>query len=340
VIEAADLPADPVAFFEAAYERGWTDGLPVIPATEERVRAMLGGLAPDISLGPMPLSGAELTHHLLAVNGVMAGCRPDAFPALLAAAAAVLDPAFNLLGVQATTHPAGPVLVFNGPIRLDLGIAAGAGCLGPGTRANLTIGRALRLALINVGGAVPGAGDPSTQGQPGKLAFVVAENEEESPWEPLAVGRAFGAGQSVVTVLAGEGPRSINDSVSGAPALIDSLAGATTLPTHNNWFYDSNVLFLLCPEHAQVLARAGLGRIDVQTAIFERARIPVERFSPDLVQRYGPTWKLAENQPGFVRLVACPEDVMIAVAGGAGRHSSFVASFGNTRAVSRAVSSR
>jgi hypothetical protein len=270
----------------------------------------------------------------------MAGCQPDAFPAVVAAATATLDQAFNLLGVQATTHPAGPVLIYSGEVRQRLGMASGAGCLGPGWRANLTIGRALRLALMNVGGALPGITDLATQGHPGKLAFVVAENEEESPWEPLSVSLGFRAGESVVTALAGEGPRSVNDSVSGAPALIDSLAVSMCVPTHTNWFYDSNVLLMLCPEHARVFSKAGLARIDVQTGIFERARLGVERFSRDVVDRYGATWKLADDDPGSVRIVARPEDVLLVVAGGAGRHSSFVASFGNTRAASRALSSR
>lgn len=336
MITYEELPADPEGFFEAAYGLGWTDGLPVIPPTPEQVEAMLGGRAPDHSLGQAPPAGAELTNQLAAVNAVMAGCSPAMFDAVAAALSATLAPEFNLLGVQATTHPAGPVLVFNGPARLTLGLASGTGCLGPGFRANLTIGRAVRLCFINVGGAAPGVGDLSTQGQPGKLSFVLAENEEESPWEPLSSALGFDTDQSVVTVLAGEGPRNINDAGSLARGLMVSLVASLVVPTFNNWYYDGNILLILCPEHAQTLATGGMSRADVQQELFELAHARRHQFSPDLLGRYGSGLKPAPGALERVRIVAEPKDILVAVAGGAGRHSSFVASFGNTRAVSRA----
>jgi hypothetical protein len=334
-MDSVELPADADEFFAAAYELGWTDGLPVIPPTEDRVEEMLGGRPADESLGAMPPANADLTLGLLAVNAVMAGCSAESFPALVAAASALLEPDFNLLAIQATTHPTGPVAVYNGSVRARLGLAAGTGSLGPGPRANLTLGRALRLTLLNVGGASPGIADLATQGQPGKLAFVTAENEEESPWEPLSVALGFSPGDDVVTVLAGEGPRNVNDANSRAAGLLHSLAASLTVPTFNNWFYDSNVLLLLCPEHASALATGGLSRADVQAELFRRARLPESAFSPDVIERYGGGLKRADDDADRTRLVASPEDILIAVVGGAGRHSSFVASFGNTRVVSR-----
>lgn len=335
MIEAYDLPADPAEFFDAAYELGWTDGLPVIPPTSERVAAMLAGRPSMTSLGPMAPLGADLTHELIAINAVMAGCTPELFPVLATTMAAILEPEFNLLGVQATTHPAGPVVLVNGPVRFEVGLASGTGCMGPGFRANATVGRAVRLCMLNVGGAVPGSTDLSTQGQPGKFTFVVAENEEESPWPPLSVARGLGSGLSAVTVLAGEGPRNINDVTSGASGLLLSLTASMAVPNINAWYYDGNVLLLLCPEHAQTLASAGLSREDVQSELLERTRLARDRFSPDILEKYGSQLKIVGD---MARIAAAPDDILVAMAGGAGRHSSFVASLGNTRAITKPVS--
>jgi hypothetical protein len=335
VIEVYDLPADPSEFFDAAYELGWTDGLPVIPPIPERVSEMLGGRPPQTTLGPVPPLGADLTYELIAINAVMAGCNPDLFAIVVTTMAAVLEPEFNLLGVQATTHPAGPVVIVNGPLRFEVGFASGTGCMGPGFRANATLGRAVRLCLLNVGGAVPGSTDLSTQAQPGKFTFVLAENEEESPWPPLSVARGLDSALSAVTVLAGESPRNINDVTSGASGLMLSLSASMTVPNMNAWYYDGNVLLLLCPEHAKILASGGLSREDLQSELLQRTRLARDRISPDIVEKYGSQLKLAGDQ---ARIAAAPEDILVAVAGGAGRHSSFVASFGNTRAITKPIS--
>ena len=194
-------------------DRGWSDGLPVAPPTPQRVEAMLAAtnLDSDHVVAEIPPIWGAATVEKLAINAVMAGCLPEYLPVLIAAVEAIADPVFNLYAIQATTHPCAPLLIINGPIREALGMNYSSGSFGPGWRANATIGRAMRLVLLNVGGGYPGVGDMSTQGAPSKFSYCVAENEEENPWEPLHVERGFRPDQSAVTVMAGEPPHNIND---------------------------------------------------------------------------------------------------------------------------------
>ena len=172
-------------------ERGWTDGLPVTPPTPERVESMLRAvdLPPYRVIAEIPPNWGGATVERLAINAVMAGCLPEYFPVIVAAVDAMSDPAFNLYAVQATTHPCAPLVIVNGPIREALGFNGSSGAFGPGWRANATIGRAIRLALLNIGGGYPGVGDMSSQGAPSKYGYCVAENEELNPWGPLHVDR-------------------------------------------------------------------------------------------------------------------------------------------------------
>src|SRR5947208_2582417 len=178
----------PEAVLAAFCERQWCDGLPIVPPTEARVLAMLGGASGDRSLGAMPPLWRLATLEKLAVNAVMAGCEPAAFPLIVAAVEAMLDPSFNLYGVQATTHSVAPLLIVHGPIAAELGVHSGSGCFGPGFRGNATIGRAIRLILLNVGGAWPGRHDMATQGSPAKFSYCIAERADASPWGPLRAG--------------------------------------------------------------------------------------------------------------------------------------------------------
>jgi hypothetical protein len=180
---------------ELYYERGWTDGLPIVPPTEDRVARMLSGTIRNAQevVGEVPPGQGEGTVEKIAINAVMVGCTPDAMPVILAALEAMLEEPFNLYGIQATTHPVAPLLIVNGPIRNKIGINSGYNVFGQGTRANATIGRAIRLILVNLGGGIPGKLDRSTQGQPSKYSFCIAENEEASPWAPLHVERGFDA---------------------------------------------------------------------------------------------------------------------------------------------------
>src|SRR5688572_28062782 len=196
-------PDDFRAFFDDIYDRGWTDGLPVIPPREEYVREMIesNGLEGDVVIANIAPDGAAATVEKIAINAVMAGCRNEYLPVLLAAVKAMAQPQFNLLWVQATTNPVAPFVVVNGPIRARIDINCGRGALGPGRRANATIGRALRLIMLNIGGAIPGEVDKAVLGQPGKFTFCLGEFEEESPWEPLHVELGLARSSSAVCVI-------------------------------------------------------------------------------------------------------------------------------------------
>ncbi|HET9853510.1 MAG TPA: hypothetical protein VFR53_00505, partial [Methylomirabilota bacterium] len=238
VVEAAlTLPEEDV--YAEFCRRDWCDGLPFVPPTAERVRAMLAGARtkPAESLGVMAPLWRECSVEKLAVNAVMAGCEPAYFPVVVAAVQALLDPAFNLFGVQATTHPVAPLIVLTGPYARTIGLHSGSGLFGPGFRANATIGRAIRLILMNVGGGWPGRGDMATQGSPAKFSYAITERDD-SPWEPLHVALGFKADQSVVTVFGGEGPHNVNDHVSTtAPGILNNVADvATSLGSNVGWY--------------------------------------------------------------------------------------------------------
>lgn len=209
------------------HRQGWTDGLPVVPPTPERVAAMLTGTQrqPDELIGLIPPRWGTATVEVIAANAVMAGCQPRYMPVIITALEALLDSRFNLYGTQATTHAVAPLLVLNGPIIDDLNFNFGYNLFGPGWQANATVGRAINLILRNVGGALPGGLDRSTAGQPGKYSFCIAENEAENPWEPLHVERGFQADQSTVTVHAAGGILDLNDRSSQSAADLIQILG-------------------------------------------------------------------------------------------------------------------
>ncbi len=306
---------------EDMFERGWTDGLPVIPPTPERVEAMLGGRDPMQSLGPVPPAHGEATLERVAACAVLAGCRPAYLPVVVAAVEAVLDPAFNAHGVAVTTQPAGPIVVVNGPGRETLGFNYGMGALGPGTRANATVGRALRLVLALTGGARPGGLDRATLGNPGKLTCCFAENQEASPWEPFHVERGFSPEATTVTVVAADAPLSISDHRSRTP---DELAATLAWAAAGQWspFWwpmDDTSLFVICPEHAALFAEASWTKERLREAMFDA----VERPAGEL--RRGETTpfvkEAADDAP--VRKWTNRDKIVLVVAGGdAGRFSA------------------
>jgi hypothetical protein len=332
--DALEVDDAPEALLEAFLEREWSDGLPIVPPTSERVAAMLGGREPARSLGPMPPLWREATLEKLAVNAVMAGCRPEYFPFVEAAVEAMLDPAFNLYGVQATTHPVAPLVVAHGPYARAVGVHAGSGCFGPGFRANATIGRAVRLILLNVGGAWPGRHDMATQGSPAKFAFCIGENEDASPWGPLVAGDA-------VTVYGGEPPHNVNDHVSTTAAGILTTVAHTGVSLGSNvgWYFSqSQLLVVFGPEHARTIAGDGFAREDVQRFLFENARLPLRTLK--LGGMWGiqdwPAWMMAvTDDDALLPQVPSPDDVLVIVAGGPGKHSAVVPNCCFSRAVSR-----
>ena len=329
-----ELDDSPEAVLAEFCKREWCDGLPIVPPTEDRVRTMLGGRDGEKSLGAMPPMWRHATLEKLAVNAVMAGCEPAYFPIIVAAVEAMLDPAFNLYGVQATTHPVAPLVVVNGSYGKSVGVHGGQGCFGPGFRANATIGRAIRLILLNVGGAWPGRYDMATQGSPAKFSYCIAENEAASPWGPLSAG-------DTVTVYGGEAPHNVNDHVSTtASGILTTVCDtAVSLGSNVGWYFSqSQLLVVLGPEHAKTIADDGLSRADVQRFVYEHARLPLGRLK--LAGMWGmhdwPAWMNAVTDPeALMPQVPSPDDVYVVVAGGSGKHSAVVPNCTFSRAVSR-----
>src|SRR6266852_2951714 len=206
----------PMDDLESWIDKGVTDGLPVVPPTRERVERMLAGStrAREELIGEVAPNYGRATAEKVAINAVMAGCRPDYLPVVLAAVEAACEPAFNLHGMSTSTHFSAPLIVVNGPIRERIGLNCSFGVFGPGYRANATIGRALRLVMINVGGAKPGETSMSTFGHPGRYTYCIAENEEASPWRPYHASHGCPEGSSAVTLFAGEAPHGISDHAS------------------------------------------------------------------------------------------------------------------------------
>ena len=324
-------------------ERGWTDGLPIVPPTETRVHEFLEHTARDARevVGVLPPRQGEATIERIAVNAVMAGCRPEYFPVVLAAIEALADPKFNLDSVQATTHPVATLLVVNGPIARTLGIQAGYNAFGQGFRANVTIGRAVRLVLMNVGGGLPGSGDRATQGSPAKIAYCVAENEAESPWEPLHVEAGLSRDSSTVTVFGAEGPHNIQDHYSNtALGVLLTVAGAMGQAGSNNLLGRGWPLLSLGPEHAATIAKEGYTKQQVKQFLYEHARFPLKRLGPEYQRQQIERWGVKDAPDTMVPIVRRPEDISIIVAGGAGKHSCWQPTFGDGTHWTRRVISR
>jgi len=267
-IELAVLEDD----MEAMFDRGWSDGLPLVPPTESRVLAMLEGTsrhAQDV-VAIVPPDLVEATVEKVAINAVMAGCKPEYLPVVLAGVEALCTDEFNIHGLLATTMPAGPVLIVNGPIANRIGMNSGHNVLGQGNRANSTIGRAVQLVVRNVGGGRPGEIDRATHGQPGKLSFCFAEDEANSPWAPLNADFGYDPGTNTVTAFAGEGVRCVVDQISRKPdSLARSLAGAVSAMLHHKLILAFDALLVIGPEHARVFAEAGWDKSKVRDTIVE-----------------------------------------------------------------------
>ena len=329
---------------ELYVERGWTDGLPIVPPTEAKVEEFLGRTSRDRLeiVAVLPPRQGEATVQKVAINAVMAGCRPEYFPVLLTAVEAVAEPAFNLDAVQATTHPVTPMLIVNGPIAKEIGLNGGYNAFGQGFRANLTIGRALRLVLMNVGGGLPGSGDRSTQGSPAKIAYCVAENEDASPWAPLHVEMGFDRDASTVTAVPCEGPHNIQDHFSTTGlGILRTIAGAMGQAGSNNLLDRGWPVLSLGPEHAATIARDGYDKQAIKEFVFEHARFPLGRLG-DEYQRMQITRHGVVDDPGtMLPIVESPDAITIVVVGGAGKHSSWQPTFGRqTRPVTRLIARR
>jgi len=321
-------------------KRGWGDGLPLVPPTPERVDAMLATATgsppppPDEPIATLPPRHGRATRRLLAVNAVLAGCPPGVLPVLVTAVRALAQPELNLRGVNATTHPVAPLLIVHGAAVGALGMNPGLGAFGPGNRANATLGRALRLMLLHVAGARPGAGDASTQGGPAKYGYCIAENEAASPWEsyPRSVGVDA---PSAVTVACGEGPHNVHDMESAAPAgILEKVASVmATLGSNNAPVSSAEFFVVLGPEHAATVAASGWTRRDVQSFLYERARLPARVLRGAFRVTQWRPWLAALGDGDAMPITDHPDNVRVLVAGGPGKHSCVIPSWGMTKSV-------
>ncbi len=328
--ELFDLPADPLEFSLECHRRGWSDGLPVIPPTPERVAAMIArsGRDPLDVVAVLPPRQGVATVELVAVSAVMAGCQPRQFEAVVAAVTATADPAFNLAAVNATTHPVALLVLLSGAAALAAGVHAGSGCFGPGFPANLAIGRALRLVQMTVGGAWPGTGDRATMGSPAKIAFCTSEREDATPWPPYHTTLGQDPDAFCVTVFPCEGPANIQDHNSdSAEGIMKTIAGAMGHAGSNSIVGPNrtNPVLAMGPEHAATVAGDGWSRQDVQRYIFENARYPKARLSDEFVRGMKPLYKELEE---LLPIVKAPEQLQIFVTGGPGKHCMFMHPFG------------
>jgi hypothetical protein len=325
-VELADLEDE----MEALFDRGWTDGLPVVPPTEARVLRMLEGTtrAPDEVVAVVPPDLVPVTVEKVAVNAVMAGCKPEYLPVVLAAVEAACTDEFNVHGVLATTMPVGPVIIVNGPIRRAIGMNSGVNVFGQGNRANLTIGRAVQLVVRNVGGGRPGGVDRATHGNPGKISFCFPEDEEGSPFTPLSVERGFAPGQDTVTLFAGEGPRCVVDQLARDPeSLATSLAACLRTVHHPKLPLAFDAVLVLGPEHARVFAEAGWDRARVLDELHARLQLP----GSEIARGAG---GMAEGIPEHLRDLTLPKFrpggiLLVHAGGGAGLFSAIIAGWAN-----------
>jgi hypothetical protein len=327
----SDLEADAI---EDLYAKGVTDGLPVVPPTHARVMRAVAACGREGGelIALVPPNYGKATVERIAINAVMAGCRPEYLPVVIAAVEAVCDDAFDLHGVSATTNSPAPLLVLNGPVRAALDVNCGAGLFGPGWRANATIGRALRLVCVNIGGATPGVVSMSTLAHPGKYTYCIGENEEASPWPSLAVEHGFAPGDSTVAALAADAPLGVYEHVGrSARDILSTVAASMAVISHHKMTHWGDTVLVLGPEHAAAIAADGWSKADVRAFLFERLQRPVRELVPGrdggegLPEHVLRKFADPEHDDTLVPKFRSADNIKIVVAGGtAGRFSAIV----------------
>lgn len=339
MIEVED---DIEAVYEAMYNQGWTDGLPVIPPTPERVARMLAATKrkPTEVVARLPPLRADATVEKIAINAVMAGCRPEYFPVVLAAIEGVADPHYELYGVNTTTNPTVPFTIVNGPLRNTLDINCSWSVLGPRKRADATIGRAVSLCMINLAGRIPEQACKATWKISGAFTMCAGEYEEESPWEPLHVERGFKATDSTVTMMSPNGQMNIVDTESQTAdeLLTNIIAGMLNAGGNGVFpFYGLGELaIMVCPGHAKLLATK-YNKAQIRTIVKERLRLPVDRISPRRVKMMEAAGH-GQVENGQVRFIQDDWQVLIFVAGGlGGYHTAAFTTFGDSHAVTKLI---
>lgn len=334
----ADALREVRMLMEQLQAQQWTDGLPVIPPARAFVDEMLAMTSadPQAVVAILDPAAAPATVEAVAANAVMAGCKPEYFPYVLAAVEAVADPRFNLRGNLCSTHISHPLVIINGPSRDRYGVNYGGNCFGQGFRANATIGRALNLSLVNIGGAIPQLVDRAIFGHAGKFSYCIAENEEASPWEPLHVTMGLEAGDDAVSVYAAEPPRSIIGLCFESPHELLDMCADSMLPAGVTHYYvGGDVLLIFGPAHAQILAAAGWTREDVQVYLHERTRQPISLlkvggiWGREIERNRWPKWVNRADDTAKAPLFRDANDLKLMVAGGTGAGSSaFVPGWG------------
>src|ERR1043166_9898642 len=316
--------------FEFFLEKKWSDGLPVVTPIKERVERMLTGTsrAPDELVGHVPPAMVPATVRTVAVHAVMAGCKPDYLPVVLGALRLMLREEFNMNGVQGTMHGVAPLMIVNGPYAQKIGIHGSNGCFGPGFRANASIGRAIRLMLLNLGGAIAGTSEADVLGSPLRYTACITENVELSPWESLAASKGYAPGDNVITCVMVDSPRLCADDVSQeAPRLLTGLADAMTGMCSWNMHARTDMVMVMGPQHARICADGGMSRADVHRHLCATAGRKVR----DL--KNGGNWRreraLAfpipvdpDDDDFFIPAIKDPKDLQLVVAGGWGSYSA------------------
>jgi hypothetical protein len=343
--EVEDTLENIFEFFDDCYDKGWTDGLPVYPPTRRMLERMLARTdrARGDVIGLIPPANGAATVEKIAINAIMAGCKPEYLPVIITAVEAMVHPDYNLYGRQTTTHPGAHLMILHGPVRKELDVNCRAGVLGHGWRANATLGRALRLILINIGGNKPGVTDMATHGHPGKFSYTMGEDEEHTPWEPLHVERGLARDVCAVTMLCAEAPHNINDQKSKTPQRYLGSAASAMSHLGANGLYRSGLkseqMLVIPAETAQWLADEGWSKRDVKQYLFDHARQPVglmrERGGWDM----SPLPKFVDmtDDSAMVPIVPAADDILIVVAGGFQRHMNFIPTSGYNLSVTRAI---
>ena len=312
--------------FEFFLEKPWSDGLPVVTPTEERINRMLlaTGRDPDEIIGPIPPAMEIATVASVATHAVMAGCKPEYLPVVLGATELMLQAEFNVNGVQGTMHGVAPMMIVNGPYALEIGIHGGSGCLGPGFRANASIGRAIRLILMNIGAGLPGISSMTVFGMPSRFTYCLTENSEYNPWESLSVSKGYSADENVLTMAMVESPRLCWDDVSDEPErLIRGIADTMTAMGSWNMHARSDMVVAMSPQHAEICDKSGWSRDEVHTRLIEVAGRTVSNL------KLGGNWRreraLAlpvpvdpDDSECFVPTIKNSVDLQLIVAGGWG----------------------
>jgi hypothetical protein len=332
--ETVDADVDLVELY---FERGWTDGLPVVPPTPKKVDAVVAALGgnPEFVECKVAPRWAELSRQVLAINMVMAGCKPEYAPVVQAAMLALTDPAFNLNGIQATTHVAAPLIIVNGPIRREIAMNGGANAFGSGNRANGTIGRAIRLIMLNVGGGRAPDLDKCTLGNPAKYSYCICENEEHSPFAPYHVEQGYRPENSTVFAIAAEAPHSVTDHQCNDPeGILDTMCSAMSTVASNTAVLNGHCTVVLGLEHAHAIAKHGWSRNDIKSYLWMHSGNRFEAISRR--HRYGkvynrnlPKW-YKRDPDSRIPIVEAPDRIHLFVVGGsAGRFSAFIPGWGH-----------